>query len=373
MWILPNNLPALSAYAPEYVDSIEELSELLKHSDGQDPAPWLMWRSKPSAPTTWLRRWKRVWWIQHLFGRMLKPSQQKSFTEKWTGSLAATHAPVNRWPDCASYISTTDGFGRLYVELSRQCTLWDASSKTWEHTLRARIRLFTAAYDLWVTGLRQDYSARRKWVHHMRGSGSLSSQFPTPSLATARQGQNDYDGRRGQTLIGAARGQIWTTPTAFEFRDSMEVFEKRAAKMKDKHHNGNGIGMPLALMVKKWATPTVPTHGRESCPSDLKRKSPLLQTQVKWSTPQARDMRSGNRTPESLFKRNTQDLNIQSKVYSLPHQDSNSMTGKSQEQLNPAWVAQLMGTTLEVIFFGHSAMQLKNTRQKKHSSHSHKK
>lgn len=33
------------------------------------------------------------------------------------------------------------------------------------------------------------------------------------------------------------------------------------------------------------------------------------------------------------------------------HQENSNMNGKNQERLNPAWVAQLMGTTLEQSFF----------------------
>lgn len=36
--------------------------------------------------------------------------------------------------------------------------------------------------------------------------------MPTPSVAAATQGQAEPDGKRGQTLVGAARGQMWPTP-----------------------------------------------------------------------------------------------------------------------------------------------------------------
>ena len=40
-----------------------------------------------------------------------------------------------------------------------------------------------------------------------------------------------------------------------------------------------------------------------------------------------------------------------------------STNGKSREQLNPAWVAQLMGTTLEMTFFGCMEMELLNKQR----------
>lgn len=38
--------------------------------------------------------------------------------------------------------------------------------------------------------------------------------WPTVTAAAATQGQNEYDGKRGQTLVGAVRGQMWGTPRA---------------------------------------------------------------------------------------------------------------------------------------------------------------
>lgn len=37
-------------------------------------------------------------------------------------------------------------------------------------------------------------------------------QWPTPCATQAKQGQNEPDGKRGQSLVGAARGQKWPTP-----------------------------------------------------------------------------------------------------------------------------------------------------------------
>lgn len=52
----------------------------------------LFWRSKPFAVQTWLKRWKSVPYVQHLFGRILKPSMQSHFEDWWTSSLGDIHA-----------------------------------------------------------------------------------------------------------------------------------------------------------------------------------------------------------------------------------------------------------------------------------------
>lgn len=54
----------------------------------------------------------------------------------------------------------------------------------------------------------------------------------------------------------------WATPDANAMNDGegLESWNKRQAKNKAKHGNGNGAGMPLAIQCKLagWATPTVP-------------------------------------------------------------------------------------------------------------------
>jgi hypothetical protein len=54
----------------------------------------------------------------------------------------------------------------------------------------------------------------RKGLSTTSGDGLATAvkRFPTPSVSASKQGQNESDGRRGQTLVGAARGQTWPTP-----------------------------------------------------------------------------------------------------------------------------------------------------------------
>ncbi len=156
MWIIPSNHPLYSRFAPDYLESKEALQEL-----ASTPVSWPTWKSKPSSLQTWLRAWKRVYWIPHLFGRMLKPSMHRLFVEKYTASLAVIHVPENRLPGYEKGIYIKDSFGRLYAELSMQQDLFGASSRTWTTILRERIRLFRAAYEIWVTQLRQEYTQRQ--------------------------------------------------------------------------------------------------------------------------------------------------------------------------------------------------------------------
>jgi len=68
-----------------------------------------------------------------------------------------------------------------------------------------------------MTDWRDSVTKRSRLKFRLRLLGRHTSDtelslFPTPSVSAARQGQNDPDGKRGQTLVGAARGQLWPTP-----------------------------------------------------------------------------------------------------------------------------------------------------------------
>ena len=115
MWIIPSTHP-LYQFAPDCVASKEDLNA---HWGTLSVSP-LMWKSKPLSLKTFWRQWKRVWWMRHLSGRILKPSMQNIFTEKLAASLADIHAPGKVSRGSGSYISTTDSFGRIYAGLSMQ-------------------------------------------------------------------------------------------------------------------------------------------------------------------------------------------------------------------------------------------------------------
>lgn len=121
MWIIPKTL---SAYVPDMEGSSLELSELAEMCEQS-----LMWRSKPTRSRIWLRRLKKVKWIQRLSGRILKPSMQSRFVEKYTDSLLdipVNHlvTPANVWEK-----KTLDTFGHILKNTYVQSNLFGASLK----------------------------------------------------------------------------------------------------------------------------------------------------------------------------------------------------------------------------------------------------
>ena len=60
------------------------------------------------------------------------------------------------------------------------------------------------------------------------GSWARDSRLlPTPTVTAATQGQNEPDGKRGQTLVSAARGQLWPTPSATDYKGSGQTGQTR--------------------------------------------------------------------------------------------------------------------------------------------------
>ncbi len=86
MWIIPKPLSDFVQDTEGLNLDLEERAWMLESS--------AMWRSKPSSKQTWLRRLKKDEWMTRLSTRILKPSQQKYFEEKFTASLV--DIPVSR-------------------------------------------------------------------------------------------------------------------------------------------------------------------------------------------------------------------------------------------------------------------------------------
>ena len=160
--------------------------------------------------------------------------------------------------------------------------------------------------------MRKEFSARLKLARRIFERGYFFSRnltrrhyFPTPATAQARQGQNEPDGRRGQTLTGAARDQNWPTVKATD-----------------------------ALLL-----PTPTAHGNHNRKGASANSGDGLATAAKnWGTPVARDIRPGKGRDGQLP---TQLLSLSGP--GLPEEGATNISGKHAGSLNPAWVEQLMG------------------------------
>ena len=186
MWILPKNYPLSSRFAQDMVESKEDLT-----LPGLSIESSLMWRSKPSQLRTWSTRWKAGSYLPHLFIRILKPSQRKSFETALTSSLAVTRANPFQQQESDLVKMTQDTCGHTSESTSKQYDLLDASLKMSKDTSRLDSPQSSATWKMMVISQRGEYSQRVKSAHLTKESESIS--WPTPS---ARDHKGGYQGGR---------------------------------------------------------------------------------------------------------------------------------------------------------------------------------
>jgi len=173
MWILPKNYQLSSAFAADMVASKGDLT-----LPGLNIESSLMSRSKPIALQTWLRRWKPGNYHQHLYLRILKNSQRKSFETELTSLLAVTHASRFHQQESDSEQMTPGTCGRISGGTSKQFDLLESSLKTSKGTSRLDSPASSAIWKKMVMGQRGEYSQRVKLALHTKESESTS--WPTP-------------------------------------------------------------------------------------------------------------------------------------------------------------------------------------------------
>lgn len=219
MWIIPRHYQLYCHYAQDMLESKEDLTLLESTIESS-----LMWRSKPLQFKTWLARWKKESWIQHLFTRILKPSHQKSFEEQLTLSLGAILVSRSAKLAKDKVKKIQDTFGRTSENTLTQLDLLDVCLKMSKDTSRLDSPQLSATWKKMVTEQRGVYSQRKKLADTIREKESLS--WPTPNTA-------DHLVNKSETL---------------------ENWEKRAEKKKKE-----GINLQFALRhaVQKYPTSTV--------------------------------------------------------------------------------------------------------------------
>jgi len=290
MWIVPKTLSA-------FVRDTEGLNL------GLDERAWmcaqsLMWRSKPSAAPTWQRRLKKDSWMTHLSTRILKPSQQKSFEEKYTASLE--DIPVSRSVarESEKERKTQDTCGHTSEAMSGQLDLFGASLKMSEATPRWGYGESCPIWKKMVTERSSDCTQRRKQARLTNASDA--SSWPTARTSDS-QGHSESKIKRvreGTMPAGKAQLREWVNPN--------------------------------------WPTPRAGNPGSRKPGTGGK----ILAEEAKknWYTPDCSDRRSA--------KSKQQGLSNQAKIHAgPPAQEKSSTSGNSQgsPKLNPNWVEQLMG------------------------------
>lgn len=236
MWILPKQL-ITSASALDTKESEEDSQEF-----SQICATSLTWRGKDSPSRTWLQRWKRENWMQHLSIRTLRPSHTQSFVDAWTSSLVDSRASHSLLLESVKQLKTQDTSSQQSPTESESANLELFSSKTSKELSQPRQQtesqfssMSSESWKDWVTGQRQEYSARLKSAHLIRESESSSLAWPTATARdwkgcgnaiTRKDGKHRIDNleavikyghqdRANHNTTGKSQGsQQWATPRA---------------------------------------------------------------------------------------------------------------------------------------------------------------
>ena len=204
MWIIPKNYQLYSAFAQDMV----ELS-----LQGLNIESSLMWRSKPTQLKTWQGRWKRVSWMPHLYTRILKPSQQKSFETKLASLLADIHANHFQPQENEKDLTQKQGIsGGISGDTSNQLDLLDACSKMSKDTSRLDSPQSSAIWKKMVIEQRGDYSQRVKLAQDIREKEYLSWPTPTVNGNYNRVGASENSGDGLATAVKKDQ-ENWPTPS----------------------------------------------------------------------------------------------------------------------------------------------------------------
>jgi len=338
MWILPKQLRT-SASALDTkalgLDS-EEFSQVCERS--------LTWRGKDSLSRTWLQRWKRESWMQHLCTRTLKPSLTESFVDAWTSSLADSRVSHSQLLESVTALKILDTCSHTSQPELESANLELFSSKTSKELSQPRQQtgnqfssMSSESWKAWVTEQRQEYSVRLKLARHIRESGSTS--WPTATTRDWKDTTSTVPPSRAnpskQTLgqrvahvglldqanpstTGKIQGsQQWPTATARDWKGC-----GNATTRKDGKHRIDNLEAVIKYGLLDQANPS--TTGK---------------SQGSWSTPQARYWKG----PEGrAYKGQTKDLPSQT---------------EAQGKLNPDWVESLMGLPVGWTDLGSWAME----------------
>lgn len=358
MWILPKNHPLFSVYAQ---DSCEDLkSELSIHYSENYTLP-LMRKSKPLSLKTFYAAWKRVFWMRHLSGRILKLSLSNYFGAKYTASLEGIHASHFQLPVIKKEQKTQDTCGLILKKESRQLDLFSASSKTSEGTSILDIKKSEEAFKDLVTRLGKESIRRKKLARHTEeiGYSYLQSEqinWLAPECSDRRSDKSKQQGLSNQVK--------WVTPTvhqqstkyqqggqSLEYQvGAWQIPQARDYRSPDLEGSGNyerkkekGFTIDLNSQVMNWTTPTTAEANKIGNQANYGQKGLSNHPAIVGETNRVRQEKSKKKP--IVF------------IAGLQDQDKINIVSKSRASLNPAWVLSLMGTDLEKIFYVEPGME----------------
>ena len=320
MWILPKQLH-ISVYALDtralVLDS-EAFSQLCEKS--------LTWRGKDSLSRTWLQRWKRESWMQHLCSRTLKPSHTESFVDSWTSFPEDSRVSHSQLLESVKLLKTPGTSSPTSQTELESANLELFSSKTYKESSAARqptesqfSNMSSESWKDWVIEQRQEYSQRKKSAHLIRESESTSLGWPTARTSDAEGGRIETEmtdqgfkskrHKSNQTFGAKLRDAVetheeqknWATPSTM---DHINVVRKPEERSEKANKGGCKNLREEVMQPQNWPTPTAvnrvrdeetmekclkfrQSNGQTSVPLYLEEK--VIREPQNWPTASARD------------------------------------------------------------------------------------
>lgn len=371
MWIVPKNFSDTYPFVQGIQDLGLDSSEFCQLCERS-----LMSKSKPTQFKTWLTKWNKDSYLQHLCTQTLKPSHSQTFVDAWTSYLAAFPASPSVKPGQEDQ-QKTHAISSPTLPMESTPVQQDMfSSKTSKESSPPKPltgRVFSdMSSENWkdcVTRRRGEYSQRQKQAQAIRESEYLSllQEMENRSMTCSpdTQSQNPPSGQPDLTnnsLSGKSQ-ESWATPNTMDHLPSRSVESQMqralgVRKGRSKPDNLREQVDPEQVAVyqeaKNWPTPTAsealkkgaqPQYG-QICLSNhpiivgpvTREKKVKSGNEKKWATPTTRDHK-GSYSPEALVRKDGK-----SRMDLLPQQAQYDETNISKVgKLNPSWVEQLMG------------------------------
>ena len=269
MWIVPKNFsgtyPSVQGIQDLGLDS-NEFCQLCERS--------LMSKSKPTQFKTWLTRWNKDSYLQHLCIQTLKPSHSQTFVDAWTSYLVAFPASPSVKPGQEDQ-QKTHGISSPTLPMESTPVQQDMfSSKTSKESSPPKPLTGKVFSDMssenWkdcVTRRRGEYSVRQKQAQAIRESEYLSllQEMESRSMTCSpdTQSQNPPSGQPDLTnnsLNGKSQeSSNWPTPRAVDGEGGLVTrTEFDGKRFKSVRLSGQTFGSKLRDAVENlenWPTP----------------------------------------------------------------------------------------------------------------------
>jgi hypothetical protein len=380
MWIVPKNFSGTYPFVQGIQDLGLDSSEFCQLCERS-----LMSKSKPTQFKTWLTRWNKDSYLQHLCTQTLKPSHSQTFVDAWTSYLAAFPASPSVKPGQEDQ-QKTHGISSPTLPMESTPVQQDMfSSKTSKESSPPKPLTGKVFSDMssenWkdcVTRRRGEYSVRQKQAQAIREKEYLSllQEMESRSMTCSpdTQSQNPPSGQPDLTnnnLNGKSQeSSNWPTPTVncVEGGEQSDRVERSASggyvlRKKNKPNITYGAKLSDAILFEErqkqenWPTPTAvegtkignkANYGQQglsnhpSIVGPVTREKGIKSGKENWATPTTRDYK-GSYSPEALVRKDGK-----SRLDALPQQAQYDETNISKVgKLNPSWVEQLMGLPVQ--------------------------